>query len=209
MSLINHWPLQTELRDIVGGNDGSVGAGVLTFAPVAAGIQSPVFDGTFWISLTSPIVTDADADYTVFIRFASDTTPVPLFGIDAGFTPTIRVHTDTLLAFRLVTADEGTEIVSALGTGEHSVMLVHLANDTVNLYLDGALLGNTATQDGTLNIDAIGKRSTQFHDGQLWDVRHFDSDESANAAAIHADVPVDIFRSQSLANYIPFNDFGF
>ena len=209
MALINHWPLQTDLRDIVGGNDGSVGAGVLTFAPVSAGIQAPVFDETFFISHPA-VVTDADGDYTIFLRFTKNSiTAAGLVGVTSGNSPTLKLVGNTTMGYHLVGSGFDDQVVPALGAGENSVMLAHKIDDTVDIYTNGALRGNNLTQDGTLNFSAIGNRNGTMYDGLIWDVRVFDSDEGANAAAIHADTPIAEYQRQSLSNLIPFNDFGF
>ncbi len=210
MALTNHWPLQSDLLDIVGSNDGSVGAGTLAFASVSAGIQAPVFDGTFWISLGSLTVAADDADWSVFLRFTKTSSTLGRFlGVLGGNTPSIRSDEDTSIKYNFLGIGDTTETVSALGTGEHSLMLVHTAADLVQLYLDGVAAGSSNTLNGAMPFDQIGRVNTFIASGLIWDMRVFDSDERTNAATIHADIPVTTPRPESLSNLIPFNPFGF
>jgi hypothetical protein len=193
----HHWLMQEAAGGTTLADSGSVGGKTATInaetiavrsGPGAAGsdLASAVDFVGGYFTLT-PATLGADDNWSIFWRQSNDTAGVGKSLGDSTATPRLLFLSATSIGYKLTGVVPGTFTVTSGGTAWHSYMVVHDTGDNFKLYVDGALVETDTAQNGTFDFTRIGFAFDSSHDGGICDVRIFLSDETANAALIHAD----------------------
>lgn len=155
-------------------------------------------------ALTAALDLDGSADYGDFsassVSFAADTafsfalwfnldatTVQGFFGIAASNNSTIRLASSTSILVR--TGANSTFTIPAVNTGTwYHLLVTRTAGNSLRLFLDGVESSTGAlSNNGVFAPTWFGNQNGNFLNGRVADARVYNSDESANVAAIMAE----------------------
>lgn len=198
-AITNRYAMQetsgTTLTDIVGSNTATISADTVssTTGPGGELTAAVSFDGSHTFAFGTQINLGKDADWSLFLRFKNTTAGTGSWIGRTSVTTDYAINDSTTNIKCRFNGFIANYTCSAIDTGWHSVLIVHASgDDSHSVYLDGVVTtptGSTVT-DTPLLLDTIGDGSSLVASqiGALCDVRVYNSDESANAATIHADL---------------------
>lgn len=196
MSLIHHWPMQesaggTTLGDIVGGNTATITGSTIgvTDGPGGNLLSAIGMDGTNYFALDSPVAAGT-GNWSILARVRGSGI-LQIIGVNNSVSDrAIHIGSDVLRTNVGSTIVDFTVLDTALNdTDWHSILLTHDTSDNYRCFFDGvATVEGAVSQAGTIAFEAIGRVNTGTSNDDLCDIRVFDSDESANAVTLHADL---------------------
>ena len=212
MALIQHWKLDdnaasTTIVATVGTN-GTLGGGDNTADKTVSGPGGSItaglsFNGTDdYIDISGAGLSFASgSDFSVSAWFRSVSGNAGIIGRSAHLVNnSMRSTSDTNIRVRLGADVDFT--VPSLGTTWHHCLFVKDTSNNGRLFLDGteSSSGSQAMGTATMNSNRLGGNfSTTNFSVELAGVKIFDTDESANVAALYAEgtgggVPIPVFR---------------
>jgi len=125
------------------------------------------------------------ASYSLWFKCSTTASSENSIGVD-GSAVRIGPGSDTTIVVRDTSATR-TFTVAALGTTWHHLLVVITTGDACSVYVDGvASVTNPLTLSGTFAPNRLS-RGAAYSDISLAQVKIFDSNESANVAALYAE----------------------
>lgn len=201
-ALVAHWNLDDNAAStavvattgsnatLTGGDNTSVVHS--TDAPAGGGITSSfLLNGTDdWVDFSASSITwTAGAARSLSFWFKDSATPSShyIFGHDTGGQWFIQLSSNTVVAVR-GTSTTRSYTVAAMGTTWHHLLVTKNTSNAVRVFLDGTESSTgSQTISETSPMNKIGGASIFFTAARFARVKVFDSDESANAAALYAE----------------------
>lgn len=176
---------------LVGGDNTSV---VHTTGPggtITSGFLLNGVDDRIDISASSISFADAAAfSVSGWIKCTSAPTADCIMGTSAATQPCLFAEGDTSIRYRTSASADVTFTVPALGTTWHHVLVTRTTGNSMRVFVDGVeSVSGAQTAGGTFAPNRIGRNSdggTHFN-GSMAQFKVYNSDESANVAALYAE----------------------
>ncbi len=200
MTLVQHWKCDdnaasTTVVATVGTN-GTLEGGDNTSAKTVAGPGGSITAG-FDLNGTDDAITIAASGisfatstaFSVSFWAEWDLSTGRVMGRSDGLTSRIAKTTDTNIAWVNSTGTAVNFTVPSLGTTAWChVLITRTTGNSMRCFLNGTESSSGAqSAAGTFAPTYLGRQSSNFHDGKFAQVKIFDSDESANVAALYAE----------------------
>lgn len=200
VALVQHWKCDdnaasTTIVATVGTN-ATLQGGDNTSAKSVAGPGGTITAGLLLngtddhIDISASSVSFADnAAFSANIWFKRSGTIARLIGTDNSANSRVLVLNDTTIRFLNAAGVNADYTVPSMGTAWHHLLATRTAGESARVFLDGTESSTGAqTVDGAMPFDSIGQQANLFTNGfAVAQVKLFDSDESANVAALYAE----------------------
>lgn len=197
MALIHHWPLSdnaasTTVAATVGTNaTANTNTDTLTTAgpggQIAAGFD---FDGTAEeVDISAASVSFASGSaFSVSCWVEFDAATGRFVGISGAAIHRVAKTSDTVIQVQSSTTTLSFSVPSLGTTLWHHVLVTRDASNNCRLFVDGAESSSGAQSlPGTFAPTRLARSNTSYFDGKIAGVKIFDTDESANVAALYAE----------------------
>lgn len=199
MALIQHWKCQDNAAStvvvatvgtdaaLVGGDNTSVKASAGPGTALTNAFDLNGSDDAVDVSAAAISFAGGTALSLALWFWRDGATSNQLLGTSGTGNNSVSFQSATVIRVRTVVSSDFT--VASVSTGAwHHLLVTRTTGNSVRLFVDGVesstgALSNTAT----VSYNRIGLSNASFFDGRICDVRVYNSDESANVAAIMAE----------------------